>query len=64
MTIDPKTRTILARRGEDQRRSTRIRDAAIVQAVNDGASLREVGDAVGMSHMGVRRIVKNESAER
>ena len=38
------------------RRLVRVRDDAIRQALADGATLRVVGEAVGMSHAGVRRV--------
>lgn len=63
MTLDQKARTILARRGEEQRRATTIRDQAIADAVAKGASLREVADAVGLSHMGVQAIVRRHKDE-
>ncbi len=47
--------------GTKQREWTDRRDTAIVQAHRDGMSLREIAEAVGMSHMGVDRIVKRES---
>lgn len=40
---------------------TQERDRLIVEAVKSGKSLREVAEYVGMSHMGVARIVKRES---
>lgn len=41
---------------EEVRRLVRVRDDAIRQAIAEGASLREVGDAVGMTHVGVMRV--------
>ena len=58
MTLDDKTRNALAKRGAGVRRSVDRRNEAIRQAVADGASLREVADAVGLSHSAVARIVK------
>ena len=57
MTIDTAT---LRRVGAKQREWTEKRDAAIVEAHQKGMSLRAIGDAVGMSHMGVRRIVERQ----
>ena len=48
----------LRRYGAKQREWTDKRDAAIVEAHRDGLSLRAIADAVGMSHMGVKRIVE------
>lgn len=33
------------------------RDALVVQAAEDGATLREIGEAVGLSWSGVRKIL-------
>jgi DNA-binding transcriptional regulator LsrR (DeoR family) len=55
MTLDMEA---LARYGDQQREATRARDRAIRDAVKAGASLREVATAVGLSHMGVSRIVQ------
>lgn len=35
-----------------------LRDQAIRAAVNDGATLRAVGDAAGLSHTAVAKIVR------
>ena len=50
----------LRRVGAKQREWTDKRDAAIIEAHREGMSLRVIGDAVGMSHMGVRRIFERE----
>ena len=50
--------TTLRKVGVKQREWTDKRDAAIVEAHRDGLSLRAIADAVGMSHMGVKRIVE------
>ena len=52
---DPAT---LRKVGAKQSEWTDKRDAAIVQAHRGGMSLRAIADAVGMSHMGVKRIVE------
>jgi len=52
----------LAHYGRKQREWTEKRDAAIVEAVSNGASLREVGEAVGLSHSGVQRILARAKA--
>ena len=51
----------LAKWGQRVRDYTDIRNEAIVQAHRDGMSLREVADAVGLSHMGVQAIVKRQT---
>ena len=48
----------LATIGADSRTAVAHRDQAIVQAHNDGMSLRAIADAVDMSHMGVKRIIE------
>lgn len=58
MAIEPDTVRDLTRIGAKQREWTDKRNAAIVQARRDGASLREIGEAVGLSHSAVARIVK------
>lgn len=62
MTLPANTRKTLARHGAAQRKATDRRNAAIRQAVADGASLREVADAVGLSHSAVARIVKKNDS--
>ena len=47
--------------GAKQREWTEKRDAAIVQAHQEGMSLRAIADAVGLSHMGVKRIVERDA---
>ncbi len=49
--------------GRTQRSATELRDAAIVEAIASGATLREVGDAVGMTHSGVASIVKRHQTD-
>lgn len=58
MAIEPDTVRELARAGRMQREWTDKRNAAIIRAHRDGASLREIGEAVGLSHMAVDAIVK------
>ena len=48
----------LRRYGGKQRELTGKRDDAIRDAHDDGLSLRAIAEAVGLSHMGVRRIVQ------
>lgn len=58
MTLDPDDRRTLERAGRMHRQWRDKRDAAIIQAVRNGASLREVADAVGIAHSAVDRIRK------
>ena len=51
----------LRRYGGKQRELTGKRDDAIRAAHADGLSLRVIAKAVGLSHMGVRRIVQQET---
>lgn len=51
-------RRLLAKAGRKQTDATAERDRLIREAIAAGGSLREVADAVGMSHMAVRYIVK------
>ena len=60
MSIDAAT---LRKVGAKQREWTDKRDAAIVEAHADGLSLRQIADAVGLSHTGVRRIVERPRSE-
>ena len=52
---------LLRKVGAKQREWTDKRDAAIVEAHQEGLSLRAIGDAVGLSHMGVKRIVERDA---
>ena len=54
--------TELAAIGADSRTAITHRDWAIVQAHDEGMSLRAIADAVGMSHMGVKRIIDRQGA--
>jgi DNA-directed RNA polymerase specialized sigma subunit len=58
VTLDTKRATTLARHGANVRKATELRDQAICEAVAAGGSLREVAEAVGLSHMGVSQIVR------
>ena len=64
MTLDDKTRNALVKRAAAVRRSVYRRNEDILQAVADGASLREVAAAVGLSHSAVDRIVKKGDGAR
>ena len=52
----------LAAIGADSRTALAHRDRAIVQAHDAGMSLRAIAEAVGMSHMGVKRIIDRQGA--
>jgi hypothetical protein len=47
---------LAARRDNHWREDTAALDAAIVEAVTDGASLRQVAEAAGVSHEKVRQV--------
>lgn len=55
--IDPDTRRLLRRCGRKVASWTAERDAAIVDAYDEGASLREIGEACGLHYTSVRKIV-------
>jgi len=50
----------LTKLGERVRVATDARDAAIRNAAAAGASLRAIGDAVGLSHTGVAKIIARD----
>lgn len=57
MALDTSTRIALARAGRKVQTWTATRDQLIREAViEEGASLREVGEAVGLSHTAVKFI--------
>lgn len=58
MAIEPATVRDLARAGRMQREWTNKRNAAIIGAHQAGASLREIAEAVGLSHTAVSSIIK------
>ena len=58
MTMDAATRKSLSRAARMAREWRAKRDTLIAQAVADGASLREVADAVDLAHSAVDRIAK------
>lgn len=57
MTAQPDTLRALQRAGAYATKWTARRDELIRQAVAEGGSLREVGNAAGMSHQAVNFIV-------
>ena len=61
MTLHPQTRKALRQDGADAKRAVAARDARIVKAVRNGGSLREVADAVGLSHTAVANIVNRQT---
>lgn len=48
----------LRRYGANARKATELRNGSIRDAHTDGMSLRVIAEAVGLSHMGVQRIVQ------
>lgn len=56
--LDADTRKLLARTAQKAREATAERDRLVREAAAQGASLRELGDAIGMTHTGVRRILQ------
>lgn len=44
-------------------RAVASRDAAVREAHHAGASLRDIAEAVGVSHMTVKRIIERQRAE-
>ena len=52
----------LARYGDNARQAVETRNEAICEAHGEGMSLRVIADAVGMSHMGVKRIIDRQGA--
>ena len=61
MTLHPQTRKALQQDGRDAKQAVARRDARIVKAVQRGGSLREVADAVGLSHTAVANIVNRQT---
>jgi DNA-binding protein H-NS len=56
--LTDETRRKLQAAGRKQQKATEERDRLIAEAVEAGGSLREVGNAVGLSHMAVKYIAK------
>lgn len=54
--LDPETRVALTQAGRKVSEWTTKRDQLIRQAIAEGGSLREVGEAVGLSHTAVKFI--------
>jgi transposase-like protein len=44
---------------DDLELAQEVRDEAIVDAFDDGYSLRDIGDAIGLSHTTVRRTIQH-----
>lgn len=55
--VDPELRRKLTRTSQAAVRNTRERDELIAAAYRQGASMREIGRLVGMTHPGVRSIL-------
>lgn len=62
--IQPDTEKALRTAGRKVAEWTATRDRLIKEAVEAGGSLREVGDAVGMSHTAVKFIAHGRSGTR
>ncbi len=56
--MSPDQERALRRAGQKVTDALTQRDALVRQAVADGAGLREVARAVGLSHQGVKKIVE------
>jgi DNA-binding Lrp family transcriptional regulator len=54
-------RRTLKQKAQAVTRAHQARDASIREAIKDGMSLREVADAVGLSHTAVANIVRRET---
>ena len=57
VTLDADTARKLKRAGDATRAATVNRDHLIVEAHQAGASLREIAQAVGLTHVGVKKII-------
>jgi hypothetical protein len=62
-TLSPETARKLRAARRAREAAIRKRDLAILEAVAAGASLRAIGAEVGLTHEGVRRIVRAEREE-
>lgn len=62
--LTPETARILRRVGSNAREAVAKRDDAIRAAVAEGASYREVGEAVGLSHTAVAFIARGRRAQQ
>lgn len=57
MALTPQRKRELETAGRRARAAVEARNQAITAARADGASLREIAEAVGLSHMGVRKVL-------
>ncbi len=57
--VDPELSRRLKRNTTTLARAKDERDSLILEAHDAGASLREIGALVGLSHIGVRRIINH-----
>ena len=53
---------VLAGRARALERALAARDAAIMEMTEEGASLRAIAAAAGLSHSGVAKIVRRQTA--
>lgn len=58
----PKVRA-LQRAGQRASDAVEARNAAIVEAHQAGATLREIGEAVGLTHVGVMKIINRRKRD-
>lgn len=61
--ITPARRRALQRRGRDVATATTARNDEILAAANEGATLREIAEAVGLSFAGVKKIIDRHNAK-
>lgn len=54
--LTPETKRALTKAGRNAKKAIEERDELVRQAVAEGGSLREVGEAVGLSHQAVKFI--------
>lgn len=64
VTLDPRMAQRLARAVGKASDARRERDELIVRAYISGATLREIGEAIGMSHVGVKKIIDRTKVVR
>lgn len=56
--LDPKLARALTRAADKLEAATTERNRLIVEAHQDGASLREIAEHAGITHVGVRKIIQ------
>lgn len=62
LVLTPERRRELAKAGRRAKEAIDVRDVTIREAVADGGSYREVGEAVGLSHTAVAFIVRGRKS--